>query len=74
MPDAIHHPSHYTRGKIEAWDYITDQFGLAYLLGNVVKYITRAGHKEGNSALQDLRKAQAYIERAIREEEGRSHG
>jgi len=43
---------------IEAW-------GLGFHLGNVVKYVKRAGHKPGNPAVQDLRKAAWYLERAI---------
>ena len=36
---------------------------LGYNLGNVVKYLTRADHKANK--LQDLRKAQWYLEREI---------
>ena len=45
MKDNINHPSHYTQGNIEVIDYIEDKrFG--YHLGNVIKYISRAGLKE----------------------------
>ena len=40
-------PKHYQRGKIQVWDFIADQ-NLDFLLGNVVKYVCRAGHKEVN--------------------------
>ena len=43
--DAVNHPSHYTRGKIEVIDFIEDQ-QLPYHLGNVIKYIARAGYKK----------------------------
>lgn len=69
--DAINHPSHYTRGEIETIEVIED-WKLNYHLGNVVKYISRAGHKEGSSLLKDLLKAQWYLNRFIektREEE-----
>ena len=46
-------PGYYTRGGIEVWDFIQDQ-RLSYHLGNAVKYICRAGHKD--SYIQDLRK------------------
>ncbi len=36
---------------------------LGYNLGNVVKYITRADHKDNK--LEDLRKAQWYLTREI---------
>ena len=42
--DDINHPSHYTQGDIEVIDYIEDK-KLGYRLGNVVKYVSRAGHK-----------------------------
>jgi len=51
-------PTYYTRGSIEVWDFIRDQ-GLNYHLGNAVKYICRAGHKD--SAVQDLTKAIHYL-------------
>lgn len=51
--DVINHPSHYTRGKIEVIDFIEDQ-QLPYHLGNVIKYIARAGYK--GDKLEDLKK------------------
>ena len=61
--DAVNHPSHYTRGNIEVIDFIEDQ-GLPYHLGNVIKYVARAGYK-GNT-VEDLKKAQWYLNRYIR--------
>ena len=55
-------PNYYKRGSIEPWDFIRDQ-GLSYHLGNAVKYIARAGHKD--SAEQDLRKAIHYLENEL---------
>lgn len=62
--DAINHPSHYTRGKIEVIDFIEDQ-QLPYHLGNVIKYIARAGYK--GDKLEDLKKARWYLDRYINE-------
>jgi hypothetical protein len=62
--DVINHPSHYTDGKIEVWDYIKDK-GLNYFLGNAVKYISRAGKKEPDKYVQDLEKAIAYLKKEI---------
>ena len=62
--DAVNHPSHYTRGKIEVIDFIEDQ-QLPYHLGNVIKYIARAGHK--GDKLEDLKKARWYLDRYIKE-------
>jgi hypothetical protein len=60
----INHPAHYGGADntyeaikvIEAWL-------LGFNLGNVVKYISRAG-KKGNK-LEDLKKAQWYLQREI---------
>ena len=60
--DVINHPSHYTRGKTEVIDFIEDQ-QLPYHLGNVIKYIARAGYK--GDKLEDLKKARWYLDRYI---------
>lgn len=69
--DDINHPSHYTQGDIEVIDYIEDK-KLGYRLGNVVKYVSRAGHKD--DAIKDLKKARWYLNREIakREEHDKS--
>lgn len=59
--DMVNHPPHYTVGGIETIDFIEAK-GLGYLLGNVVKYVSRAAHKGG---VEDLKKAKWYLERAI---------
>lgn len=64
ISNVIDHPSHYNRGKIEVIDFIEDQ-GLSFHLGNVVKYITRAGSK--GDKLEDLKKARWYLDRYINE-------
>ena len=65
--DAVNHPSHYNIGNIEAIDVIED-WNLDFSLGSAVKYICRAGHKDGNTKLQDLQKASWYINREIERE------
>ena len=57
-------PDHYVRGVIEVWDFIDDQ-GLDYFVGNVVKYVCRAGFKPLEDELDDLHKAKAYLEKKI---------
>ena len=52
-------PDYYKRGTIEVGDFSRDQ-QLNYHLGNAIKYICRAGHKD--SALADLDKAIHYLE------------
>lgn len=62
ITDMVDHPSHYTKGKIEVIEFIEDQ-ELEYHESNVVKYIARAKHK--GKRLEDLKKAQWYLERKI---------
>jgi hypothetical protein len=62
VKDNVNHPEHYKTGGIETIDFIEAK-SLGYHLGNVVKYVTRADHK-GNR-LEDLKKAQWYLNRAV---------
>lgn len=70
MADSVNHPDHYGGADnpyeaikvVEAWK-------LNFHLGNVVKYISRAGKK--GDALEDLKKAQWYLNRVIQNLEGR---
>lgn len=57
----ISHPKHYTSGDIEVIDAIID-WKLGYCLGNVVKYVARAGKKDPAKTEEDLRKAIQYLE------------
>lgn len=60
--DPVNHPQHYSRKGIEAIDVI-EAFGLGFHLGNVVKYILRAGRKSDGD--EDLRKARWYLDRRL---------
>lgn len=60
--EAVDHPSHYTYGGIETIDFIEAK-KLGFNLGNVVKYVTRAGKKD--DVLEDLKKARWYLDREI---------
>ena len=62
--DPVNHPSHYTDGGIETIDFIEAK-QLPYHLGNAVKYISRSGKKD--DAIQDLKKAQWYLDRYIKQ-------
>lgn len=66
MHDAVSHPSHYCRGGIEVIDII-EAYELGWHLGNVIKYILRAGHKD--DMVEDLRKAQWILSRYIEQQE-----
>ena len=62
----VNHPSHYNMGEIEVIDAVESWgFGKGFNRGNAIKYIARAGRKDGESELDDLRKAKWYIEREI---------
>ncbi len=64
--DTINNPRHYTHMEpeyepinvIEAW-------GLNYHLGNVLKYISRAGIKDPSTEVEELKKAEWYLTRHI---------
>ncbi len=62
--DNVNHPAHYTGGQIEVIDFIEDK-ELGFHLGNAVKYISRAGRKNPDKIIEDLRKAVWYINRQI---------
>ena len=66
MAEVVDHPAHYGGADntyeaikvIEAWR-------LDFCLGNCLKYICRAGNKNAKLTLEDLRKAQWYLNREI---------
>lgn len=60
--DNVRSPKHYTNGKFEVIDVIED-WDLNFRLANAVKYIAR--HKHKGKPLEDLKKAQWYLEREI---------
>lgn len=66
--DMVNHPPHYTAGGIETIDYIkaklTPEEFIGYLKGSVIKYTSRAGKKD--DIVQDLEKAQWYMNRQIK--------
>lgn len=62
MTDNVNHPAHYKAGGLEAIDVI-EAFGLAFHLGNAVKYLLRAGRK--GDRIEDLKKARWYLDREI---------
>lgn len=64
--DVVNRPAHYTDGKIEVIEFIEDK-KLGFCLGNAVKYIARAGKKDPSKEIEDLKKAEWYIKRRIKE-------
>ena len=66
MKDSVNHPTHYG-GENNTYEAIKviEAWGLDFCLGNVVKYISRAGKKDPNKELEDLKKAVWYLNRRI---------
>jgi hypothetical protein len=63
--ESVNHPAHYGGDTPYEAVKVIEAWGLGFCLGNAVKYIARAGKKPGNAEIQDLLKAQWYIERRI---------
>lgn len=65
--DNVNQPAHYKVGGIETIDYLkakmTDEQYKGFLLGNVLKYVSRHGHKNGK---EDLQKAMWYLDKLIK--------
>ena len=64
--EMINHPDHYGGDSIYEAIKVIEAWGLDFHLGNTVKYISRAGKKEVDKELQDLKKALWYLERKIK--------
>lgn len=62
--DLVNNPAHYTAGGFETLDFIEAK-DLNYRLGNVVKYVSRAGKKANSDPVIDLEKAAFYLRREI---------
>jgi hypothetical protein len=62
--DAINHPQHYGGDTPYEAIKVIEAWGLGFCLGNVVKYISRAGKKTPD-LLVDLKKSAWYLNREI---------
>lgn len=64
MNDNINHPKHYEDAGylVQPIDVCQE---LPFCLGNAVKYLCRAGNKEGCPEPEDLKKARWYLERQL---------
>ena len=66
--EMVNHPNHYG-GEDNPYEVIKvcEAWGLdedAYLF-NVVKYVARAGKKDKNKEIEDLKKAEFYLKRKL---------
>ena len=62
----VNHPVHYG-GSDNVYEAIKviDAWNLGFSLGNTIKYISRAGKKNKDKELEDLRKAAWYLQHRI---------
>ena len=60
----INDPDYYSKGEVSVADFI-EAYELNFNRGNIVKYVARAGRKQGEDAVTALLKAQWYLGREI---------
>jgi len=66
MKEAVNHPTHYGgKGNVYEAIKVIEAWELDFCLGNVIKYISRAGKKDSTKELEDLNKALWYLNRRI---------
>lgn len=68
--DVVKNPKHYEQYEFEPVSFIMKN-ELSFWMGNVIKYVMRAGTKDDTDEVQDLNKAIRYIEMRINQLEGR---
>lgn len=64
MGDRVNHPPHYT-GFSNGAEVIDLTENMTFNLGNVIKYVARAGRKT-EDPYEDLRKAEWYLNRELK--------
>jgi hypothetical protein len=64
--ESVNNPEHYG-GKENTYEAIKviEAWELNFHLGNVIKYISRAGKKDKTKLKEDLEKAKWYLDRFI---------
>ena len=72
LEDPVNRPAHYTKGGIECIEAIKASMSAeeyaGFLKGQIIKYVWRYRHK--GKPVEDLKKANFYLDRLIRETEG----
>ena len=64
--ESIMTPEHYNNSGVDVID-LCEAYNLSFVKGNIVKYICRAGKKEGETEVEALLKAKSYLDRALQE-------
>lgn len=62
MSDNVNHPDHYTQWPVEVINLTERE---TFLIGNVLKYVLRAGLKDGAAYEEDMAKARWYARRHV---------
>lgn len=66
--DAVEHPEHYTYGKYECIDVMTEVFGADevadFCICNAFKYLFRCQHKH-ETPIEDVKKAVWYLNKYL---------
>lgn len=62
----VNHPNHYGGDTVYETIKVLKAWGLGFLLGNCVKYISRAGKKDASKLVEDLKKGRFYLDYAIK--------
>lgn len=65
MTDNVSRPPHYAEGWSNGAEVIDITENLNFNRGNAIKYIARAGKKNADTEIEDLKKARWYVEREI---------
>lgn len=63
--DNVSNPPYYANGWSNGAEVIDLAEHLSFCAGNVVKYVCRAGRKDPDKHMEDLKKARWYIDREI---------
>jgi hypothetical protein len=73
MADMVNHPKHYTSDPsgVECIQVVRHR---NYNIGNAIKYLWRAGLKNEDKHIEDLKKAIFYINDEIKRLEGHKEG
>jgi len=74
LSNQVNHPDHYMQGKIECIEAMESAMSSegfrGYCKGNIIKYLWR--YESKGNPIQDLLKAQWYLERLIKHHEAES--
>jgi hypothetical protein len=65
MSEMVNHPNHYGGDNVYETIKVIEAWGLDFHLGNTIKYISRAGKKNPEKKIEDLKKAKFYLDRKI---------